>query len=156
MAPLITSLALAISSVALLIPVVGWILFAVLALAITVFMLPFALIFELLRYEDTRTLSRSQSFQSFKGERHSITTWVVIGSILMTIGWSLDLLSVDALARLRQATALTLQRTVLPITTTLMKNQQALSSFMEKINYTYQSPNALDAPGAYNGLQDLK
>ena len=78
------------------VPRIGDIFFIITGIALILFSLPFALIFDYLRYQDLLAQKRDQAFNFYSGEKNSLRFWLVLGIIFVSCGYGFSLLSCDA------------------------------------------------------------
>lgn len=130
---LLLFLAFSIAWLLLLVPILGWALFSVGFLALTLVAFPFFLIFEYFRYQDLISLERNIPFHPFPGERISIIIWSFLGLVVVFVGLFYDVMGQEGRERFSDAVILRVADVVLPVTTEWKKNIEKSSTFLERL-----------------------
>ncbi len=119
------------------IPAAGAVVFIVMFVVFLLAALPFFAIYDFLRYEDLVELPRTQGYQSFRGEKHSVTFFAIIGLIITVVMWIGSLLTCvqrTSIANNAKGAAAVI---VLSIAQNASVNLEGLSSTLDKMIYVY-------------------
>ncbi len=114
----------------LAVPLIGWAVFLLAAVALTILVSPFYIIYEILRYEDLMAVNRNVKFHMTNGMKAHVMTWAIIG--LLFIGFSTyeGLLDEQTKVQLGEASA----KFSLPFFVHIKKNTEILSEYLKKLN----------------------
>lgn len=131
----------------LLIQGIGWMLFIVLAACFAFFIFPFLAVYEYYRYEDLILVKRGVEYIDFSGERIAISSWIILGFIVLALSWGITLLS----PRLQQNVfnTFSLQNRVMLYQNTIGKineNSKIISDFLGKISFTKNQQQPQSSP----------
>ncbi|MDP2656061.1 MAG: hypothetical protein Q8P11_00660 [bacterium] len=121
----------------LAVPVIGGVLFALLFGAYMILVIPFFVIFDYIRYEDLVALPRNQEFHYFKGEKHSLIFFAIVGLVIGIFVWISSLLTCQARTNLANLFKGGVVSILLPIAQNAALNVDGLFTFLPKIVYTF-------------------
>lgn len=117
----------------LMVPVIGWLLFILLAAAFFLLAFPFYMVYDFLRFEDISAVERNVEFIQFKGERALITLFAIAGLLLLVWNWGSTVLPLSAQKSLQNTINYSFATISLPIVKEIQKNQDVISKFLLKM-----------------------